>query len=165
MDSEGEKPRHESHLADGTRDPRPEILQKLKKLLGDYGSIVAYNAPFEKDKLKKACDVFADFSTWYQSIGPRFLDLLTPFKSFYYYHPDQRGSASIKAVLPALTGKSYKGLEIAGGGTASLEYLRVTFGDVDEKERQRVRGELEEYCTLDTHGMVLIVDELARLAR
>ena len=164
VDSEGKKPRYESYLADGKSDPRLEILKKLKKLLGDHGSIVAYNAPFEKDKLKKASDVFAEYAKWYQSVEPRFLDLLAPFKSFYYYHPDQHGSASIKAVLPVLTGKSYKGLEIAEGGTASLEYLRVTYGDVDEKERQKVRRQLEKYCALDTEGMIWIVEELGKMA-
>ncbi|MGA3246566.1 MAG: DUF2779 domain-containing protein, partial [Bacteroidota bacterium] len=82
-----------------------------------------------------------------------------------YYHPDQHGSASIKAVLPALTGKSYEGLEIAEGGTASLEYLRVTYGDVDEQERQKVRRQLEKYCALDTEGMAMIVESLGRLSR
>jgi len=164
VESDGKKPRHESFLADGSSDPRPEILNRLKKLLGEKGSIVAYNVSFEKDKLKKASDVFTEYAKWYQSIEPRFVDLLVPFKSFYYYHPDQRGSASIKAVLPALTGKSYEGLEIAEGGTASLEYLRVTFGEVDEKERQKVRGQLETYCALDTEGMIWIVGRLRELS-
>jgi hypothetical protein len=165
VEGEGKKPKHESFLADGASDPRPEILTMLKKLLGDKGSIVAYNAPFEKDKLSKASAIFKEYAKWYQGIEPRFVDLLSPFKSFYYYHPDQCGSASIKAVLPALTGKSYEGLEIAEGGTASLEYLRVTFGDVDEGERQKVSRQLEKYCALDTEGMVLIVEELEKLAR
>ncbi|MFH1738259.1 MAG: DUF2779 domain-containing protein, partial [bacterium] len=78
---------------------------------------------------------------------------------------DQCGSASIKAVLPALTGKSYEGMEISEGGTASLEYLRVTYGDVEEAERQKVRRQLEKYCALDTEGMAMIVEELRRLAR
>ena len=164
VESVGKKPGHESFLADGRSDPRPEILNRLKKLLGEKGSIVAYNVSFEKDKLKKASDVFTEYAKWYQSIEPRFVDLLVPFKSFYYYHPDQRGSASIKAVLPALTGKSYEGLEIAEGGTASLEYLRVTFGEVDEKERQKVRGQLETYCALDTEGMIWIVGRLRELS-
>jgi len=165
VEGQGEKPRHESFLADGASDPRPEILNRLKKLLGAKGSIVAYNAPFEKDKLNKASGIFKEYAKWYQSIEPRFVDLLTPFKSFYYYHPDQCGSASIKAVLPALTGRSYEGLEIAEGGTASQEYLRVTFGDVDEKERQKARRELETYCALDTEAMILIIRELAELSK
>lgn len=164
VEAQGKKPRHESYLADGKHDPRPEVLQKLRKLLGEQGSIVAYNAPFEKDKLKKASDMFPEFTDWYQSLEQRFVDLLAPFRSFQYYHPDQHGSASMKSVLPALTGKSYDGLEIAEGGAASLEYLRVTFGDVDQKEREKVRRELEKYCALDTEGMIWIMEKLSKLA-
>lgn len=80
-----------------------------------------------------------------------------------YYHPDQEGSASMKAVLPALTGRGYDGLAIQEGGTASLELLRITFGAVGEDERQRVRRQLEEYCGQDTEGMIWIVDTLRAL--
>jgi hypothetical protein len=163
VEGEGKKPKHESFLADGAKDPRPEILKRLKNSLGQKGSILAYNASFEKDKLKKATEVYDEYAGWYSKIENRFVDLLVPFKAFSYYHPEQHGSASIKAVLPALTGKSYAGLEIKEGGTASLEYLRVTFGKVTEKERQKVRKQLEEYCAMDTEGMIDIVQELQRL--
>jgi hypothetical protein len=89
--------------------------------------------------------------------------LLGPFRSFDYYHPDQHGSASMKAVLPALTGKGYEGLEIQEGSTASNEFLRVTFGDVTDEERRRVRQQLEEYCGRDTEGMIWITDALGRI--
>ena len=56
-------------------------------------------------------------------------------------------------------------MEIADGGTASREYLRVTFGDVPEEEEHRVRAELEQYCSLDTSGMIAIVGALESLAR
>ena len=71
----------------------------------------------------------------------------------------------MKAVLPVLTGKSYAGLEIAEGSTASNEYVRVTYGDIDEKDRQKVRDQLEKYCALDTEGMIWIVEELEKIAR
>jgi hypothetical protein len=61
-------------------------------------------------------------------------------------------------VLPVLTGRSYADLEIQEGGQASLEYLRVHFGDVTEEERRKVRQQLERYCGQDTDGMVWIVD-------
>ena len=72
-------------------------------------------------------------------------------------------SASIKAVLPALTGRSYGHLAIQEGGTASLEFLRVAHGEVVEGERQRVRQQLEQYCGLDTEGMLWIADALRQL--
>ena len=80
------------------------------------------------------------------------LDLLEPFRSFEFYHPAQAGSASMKAVLPALTGKGYGHLAIQAGDTASREYLRVTYGEVPEAERQRVRRQLEDYCGLGHRG-------------
>jgi hypothetical protein len=163
MEKPRSKPRHESYLADGKRDPRPEILKRLKGLLGDQGSIVAYNASFETNILKVCCEVFSNYSEWFSTIQKRIVDLLAPFKSFYYYHPDQQGSASIKSVLPVLTGKGYEGMEIAEGGTASQEYLRVTYGEVEPKEKERVRRNLENYCRLDTEGMTMIVETLHRL--
>jgi hypothetical protein len=154
---------HFSFLADGKEDPRSFILQQLKKLLGSEGSVVAYNASFEKGVLKNAVEIFQEYKEWYATIEERFIDLLVPFKSFYYYNPKQNGSASIKAVLPALTGLSYKDMEIAEGGTASNEFLRVTFSDVIDNEREQVRNNLLEYCKLDTMGMVEIVHELERI--
>ena len=65
---------------------------------------------------------------------------------------------------PALTGRGYERLAIQEGGTASLEFLRVTHGDAVAEERQRVRRQLEEYCGLDTMGMIWIVDALRKLA-
>jgi hypothetical protein len=59
-----------------------------------------------------------------------------------------------------LTGKDYEQLEIQEGGMASLEFLRVTFTDVSEPERKRVRRALDEYCGQDTEGMIWILDAL-----
>jgi hypothetical protein len=70
----------------------------------------------------------------------------------------------MKAVLPALTGSGYEHLAIQEGGTASLEFLRVTHGDVAAEEHQRVRHRLDEYCGRDTEGMGWILDALRKLA-
>ncbi|MDD5382797.1 MAG: DUF2779 domain-containing protein [Candidatus Margulisbacteria bacterium] len=157
IEKEGADPVHHSYLAPGDVDPRPEILQRLKALLGESGSIIAYYADFEKRCLKNASDTYTDYRDWFKGLNGRFVDLLEPFQDFFYYHPAQAGSASLKNVLPAITGITYKGMEIADGRTASAEYYRVTFDKKsDEKERQRVRDALEKYCDLDTRGMVEI---------
>lgn len=163
QNSPGGKLTHHSFLATGESDPRPHILSRLKELLGTSGSIVGYNVSFERSRLKESCEAYPKYLPWWKKTEPRLVDLLAPFRAFAYYHPSQKGSASIKAVLPALTGKSYKDLLIADGGTASLEYLRVTFGECEPKERERVRRNLETYCALDTKGMVDIVAALKSL--
>jgi hypothetical protein len=127
------------------------------------GSVVAYNAPFEQSRIKECCEALPKFSPWLKTVEGRVVDLLGPFRSFDYYHPDQHGSAGMKAVLPALTGKGYEDLAIQEGGTASNEFLRVTFGDVGEEERRRVRHQLEQYCGRDTEGMIWITDALRRI--
>lgn len=157
------KPEHRSFLAEGTADPRPEFMRQLRADLPDTGSVVAYNASFEISRLKECCELLPKFKPWLRKVTPRVVDLLLPFRGFRYHHPDQNGSNSMKAVLPALTGQGYESLAIQEGGAASREFLRVTFGDVTAAERRRVRRDLEEYCARDTLGMVQIVDRLKRL--
>ena len=55
------------------------------------------------------------------------------------------------------------GLTIQEGATASLEFLRITFGEVSEVERQRVRRQLKEYCGQDTEGMIWTGDAVQAL--
>jgi hypothetical protein len=159
----GAKPLHHSFLAAGKADPRPEFLNRLRDRIGDEGTVVVYNQSFEKGVLTKLAELFPEHAVWIENVKRRFVDLLKPFQNFDYYHSEQQGSASIKAVLPVLTGRSYADLEIKEGGQASLEYLRVTFGDVGEAERQKVRQQLEKYCGLDTEGMLSITDAMRKL--
>jgi len=160
VESEDSKPEHVSFLAEGTGDPRPELLSELKKVLGNKGSIVVYNQSFEKGILEELGVAFPEYGDWITGVTSRLVDLLVPFRSFCYYHPSQQGSASLKAVLPALTGISYEGMNINNGEDASLAFLEVTYGDVSDEVRSKVRKDLEEYCGLDTEGMIRIIDRL-----
>ncbi len=56
-------------------------------------------------------------------------------------------------------------MPIADGGTASSEYMRVTFGEASAEDRQQVRKDLEVYCALDTAGMITILDGLRELVK
>ena len=160
----GGKTEHFSFLAEDAADPRPALLAELKRLLGESGSIIVYNQSFEAGVLRELGEAFPEYAEWAAGITERFIDLFIPFRRLWYYHPSQKGSASLKAVLPAVTGKSYEGLDIANGEDATLSFQRVTFGeDVPEEEKAKVRDDLIKYCGLDTEGMVWIVEELAKL--
>jgi hypothetical protein len=156
----GAEPEHHKFLAEGRNDPRPEFLRRLKSAVEPAGSILAFNATFEKGRLKECAEAFPQYQPWVEVVTNRMVDLIIPFKGFQFYHPNQCGSASLKYVLPALTGKDYKGLQIQEGGMASREFIRVTFTDVAESERQRVRQALDLYCGQDTEGMVWILEAL-----
>jgi hypothetical protein len=159
----GAKPEHHGFLAEGRGDPRPEFLNRLRDCIGDKGTVVVYNAKFEKGVLDKLAEGFPKHAGWIDGVKARIIDLLEPFQSFDYYDPEQHGTASIKVVLPVLTRHSYADLEIKEGGQASLEYLRLHFGDVPEAERRKVREQLEKSCGQDTEGMVWLIEALRKL--
>jgi hypothetical protein len=163
VDRPGSEPAHHAYLADGKKDPRPEILSRLKESLGTTGTIIAFNMSFEKSRLKECAEAFPEYRKWVEELNPRFTDLLVPFRSFDYYHPSQKGSAGVKKLAPLLAGKSYEDMDIGEGGEASDEYVRVTFDKVLGSERQRVYEALLKYCELDTRVMIDIIGTLKKI--
>ncbi len=157
--------KHYSFLANGSNDPRPEFAASLKEVLGNNGSIVVYNQSFEKGVLNNLATFLPKYNEWVESLNDRIIDLLSPFRSFHYYDPRQKGSASIKSVLPVLTEKDYEDLNISNGMDASLAFLDVISNNVSEDERMKVMDDLEKYCALDTEGMIRIVEKLKELIK
>jgi len=119
-----------------------------------------YNQSFEIARLKELATSFPKYKKWVDDVVERIVDLLVPFRNFHYYNPLQKGSASIKRVLPALVGRDYEGLGINEGGGAIVSFYRLMTEDLSKKEVEKIRADLEEYCKLDTEGMVWIVDKL-----
>ena len=71
-----------------------------------------------------------------------------------YYHPEFRGSFSIKSVLPVMTpGMGYDDLEIADGQTAAVRYASA-LACADPEYRRHVFGGLRSYCEHDTMALV-----------
>lgn len=161
---ENNEKEHFLFLAESKDDPRPKFLEALKKVIGDKGTVIVYNQSFEIGRLNELKQAFPENKAWIDNVISRIVDLLVPFRDFAYYNPKQKGSASIKAVLPALTKKSYKEMNISNGEDASLSFIRMAFTAMAEKEKQRIRKDLEDYCGLDTEGMIWIVEELRKLA-
>ncbi len=159
------KLKHVSFLAEGKNDPRPKLIEALEKHLGKKGDILVYNQRFEKKVLKELAKFFPLYKELIEeNFLPRIKDLMKPFSDFHYYNPKQKGSVSIKKVLPLFSDLSYDGLNIRQGDVASLEFERVTYTDsVSEKERKQVREALEKYCELDTLAEVEIVKALREI--
>ena len=154
---------HYSFIDSGKQDPRLNILAELSKLILPIGTIVCYNDTFEKRCLRESVQLFPEYSDWYSSINENFKDLSDPFKYFYYYHPNQNGSASLKAVLPALTGLDYKELGINDGNMANLEFLRAKTMNLPQEEIEGIYQFLLDYCKMDTYAMFKVVEALRKL--
>ena len=157
------KVEHYSFLADGAEDPRPKFLSSLKDVLGSTGSIVVYYKSFEEKRLKELSNTFPENKTWIENALARIVDLRDIFSNFYYCNCAQKGSTSLKDVLPAVTGISYEGMNVSSGEDASISFMNITFHGVTEEERVEARKDLEKYCCLDTEGMFRIVEEMSKL--
>ncbi len=168
VEKPGAKARHHGYLSMEAKDPRAGFAEALRAVLGARGYIVAWNVSFEKGRLEELAAHLPEHAGWLGGLDTRFVDLLVPFRNFDYYHPAQKGSASIKAVLPAMMGKGYEDLEISDGGSASLAYLEAVWGhiygmEVPEGQLETTKLNLEEYCGRDTEAMVWIVEKLSEL--
>jgi len=168
LDSIDSKPVHYDFLAIGDIDPREELLSNLKIHLGGKGSIIVYYELFEKGVLREQTEIFPKYRQWVSSIIPRIVDLYKPFGNFHYYNSSQKGSASVKSVLPAITDLSYKGMEIAEGLAASVYFLYICGkykgGEScpTREEVDRIRKALIKYCRMDTGGMIHILRALIK---
>ncbi|MBN1275772.1 DUF2779 domain-containing protein [Candidatus Woesearchaeota archaeon] len=157
---------HKEFLAPSEEtDTRRAFIENLKESIGEQGSVLAYYQSFELGVLRELAEAFPEHQEWVAHISSRVIDLYEPFGSFYYYDTKQKGSASIKNVLPAMTDLSYQGMTISKGDEASAAYYYTVHGFWDGtrmsvEEIQTKRAGLLEYCKLDTWAMVKLLEKL-----
>lgn len=157
LDENGELTHYE-YLYEGLDDPRRAFIQSLVDLLKGKGSIVVYSS-FEKSRLNELKTLFPDLEEVLNSIISRLFDLLDVVRN-YCYHPEFRGSFSIKKVLPALVPElGYDDLIIGDGGSASQAYAEMLSNCSPEKYAE-LRQALLEYCKRDTLAMVQLFRRL-----
>ncbi|EMY76856.1 PF11074 domain protein [Leptospira weilii serovar Ranarum str. ICFT] len=155
-----QEPESFHYIDDGIIDPRKGILEKLQEWILPGGTILCFNDKFEKRCLEESASAFPEYKDWLKSIGDDFMDLAKPFWEYDYYHPDQKGSTSLKTILPVVTGRNYKSLEIQSGQMANSEFLRAKTEPMAKSEKSEIEKNLIEYCKLDTYAMVLILREI-----
>lgn len=154
------EPTHAEYLHGDETDPRPPLVEALLGAVRPVGSVVVYNARFERGVLEDLAGRFPSRADELFSIRDRLWDLHEVVKK-HVEHPDFLGSKSIKSVLPALVPNlGYSGLEIADGQHAGAMWLRMIDRRGDHYW-EGVRQDLLAYCRLDTLGMVRIWEVLS----
>lgn len=159
------KLRHHEYLHKERTDPRLAFAEKLIELCGNDGTVLVYNQAFEIARNNELTRDFPDLGNAIQAINARVLDLLVPFKKRWLYHPNQKSSASIKAVLPTFTDLTYEDLEISHGGEAMLQYVSFMKDQINESDLPDLWCNLTEYCKQDTYAMVVLLDVLRKYCR
>ena len=155
---------HRSFLSVDGSDPRRQCAEALVEYVGEMGAIIAYNASFERSCVKGLADALTDLSLELHAIADRFVDLL-PIAQAHYYHRDQRGSWSIKKVLPTIAPElDYSDLEVGDGVTAQLAWLEARSGQCTPERRAQIAASLAAYCERDTWAMVVLLRRLNSLS-
>ena len=157
----GSPPEHTDYLHEEDDDPRQQLADRLIEAVGSSGSICTYSS-YERTVLTALAAAVPERADELAAVAARLFDLL-PVVRNNYYHPEFRGSFSIKNVLPVLApGMGYGDLEISDGQTASVNYVRA-LARGDRRERERTFGNLRAYCERDTLAMVRLREALGAL--
>ena len=155
---------HSEFLCGEHFDPREELIDNMLLDISSSGTIVAYNQGFEKRIIRELSRYDKKRAKQLLSLNKRFIDLIVPFRSGAYYHPDFNGSFSLKSVLPVLFADDSK-LDytklgsVQNGGDAMDTFAKLHLLK-DKSKRQAIRLDLLAYCRLDTWAMVKIYQKL-----
>jgi len=157
----GAELKHNEFLHTEKGDPRPDFIKSLIAKCGDKGSVVVYNQAYESRINNELSRDFPEYKSNLVKINDRMVDLLVPFRSRYLYHPEMKGSASLKSVLPAFVpDMTYDGLGIQDGEMASIRYLSCIKNLVSDTEKRKIFKDLIKYCGQDTLAEVKLLDVL-----
>ena len=151
---------HTEFLADGNDAPMRPCAEALIAALGQTGPIYMYTG-YERGVINGFIELFPDLAAALTAITERLYDL-HPVTRQNYYHPDMRGSWSLKKVLPTVAPDlSYAGLEIVTVGTdAEVAFLEMIDMATEAERAEELRGALLRYCKLDTEAMVRLAHYL-----
>jgi predicted RecB family nuclease len=156
---------HAAFLAEGPEDTRPKLAAAMVRATAHADRVVTYTA-FEKTRIRELQRAVPDLADDLAALEAKLLDLHPVMKNCVY-HPDFRGSFSLKYILtPLVPELTYDDLVIVDGRVASVEIARLLFvaDKIPRQERDRVRQDLLNYCERDTWAMVKLVERLRELA-
>ena len=136
------------------------------KDIPENGSVIIYNKSFEPARNNEIAKLYPDLKKEMDRINSNMVDFLEPFKQRKYYCKEMHGSASIKAVLPALYPNDpeldYHNLPVVhNGDQASKAFASLKYKSKEEQEE--IRKGLLVYCELDTLAMVKIWEKFKEI--
>lgn len=156
---------HAEFLAEGPDDARPPLAEAMVRATARADRVVMYTT-FERTRIRDLQRAVPHLAAELAALEAKLLDL-NPVVRNCVYHPDFRGSFSLKRILtPLVPELGYNDLVIVDGRVASVEIARLLFvaDRIPAHEKDRVRQDLLDYCERDTWATVRLVEELRKLA-
>jgi hypothetical protein len=147
-------------------DPTRAFLESLLQKLGNVGTIFSYSA-YERSALNGLGEQFTDLADQIKLLLTRKVELY-PIVRGHYYHPNMRGSFSLKKVLPniSIPLNSYEHDGIKNGrevmdAVRKILKLREDIGPSAEAECRRITHSIQRYVAADTFALSQLARFLA----
>jgi hypothetical protein len=145
---------HAGFLAGPEGDPRRAFAASLLEALGSEGPVFAYNAGFERNRIRELGQRFDDLGPVLQALLPRIVDLFALLRD-HYYHPAMSGSWALRSVFKAVAPEvgahdfevSYQGRSLHSplqAYAASLERGRPA--EDSDRLREALRAHGRRHC-------------------
>jgi predicted RecB family nuclease len=117
---------------------------------------------FERCRISELAERFPDLAPALRAIIERLVDL-HPLVRDHYYHPQMKGSWSLKVVLPTVAPElDYGALdEVQDGLMAQTAYLEAIDPQTASDRREALRRKMLDYCAYDTLALVRVAHFLA----
>lgn len=146
---------HCDYLHSEAGDPRRPLTESLLSHIGETGSLVAYNIPFERSVLHHLAAHLPEYSDRLLDLAGRLWDQLPIFRQ--HYRDYRFGKLySLKVVLPVIAPElSYTLLDVQNGMQAQVVW-EAMIGEGETAVKQQLAAQLRAYCHLDTLAMVEI---------
>lgn len=150
---------------DPTLAHAPRWLAALQRVIGNMGSVVVWNASFERSRNREMAERYPEYATFLLGLNDRMIDLMDVVTKRMYVSPAFRGSASLKVVQPVLApALDYSDLWVGDGSGAQAAWLEAMLPETTHARRNTLLSALRTYCGYDTEVMVVIWKRLREIA-
>jgi hypothetical protein len=162
IDSPDAEPKHHEYILTKDNLDTSNLIASLRSNIGDKGSIIVWNASFERSCNKLLAKHHPEHAAFLHDVNDRIWDQMLIFKNGLYRHHAFKGSNSIKDVLPVLCPDlNYQDLAVSDGTTASFCWKKAVLEEHPEYPYDETLRDLLEYCKLDTWAMVRVLEVIS----
>lgn len=151
------KAEHFEYLHTDTSCPDLNAIEAMLSVLGETGSIMAWNKSFEQTQIRALAKSYPEYATRLLALVERFVDLMEVVRDFCY-DPRFMGSFSLKKVSPAFLKEfgSYTDSEIKNGGEIA-KYFTEMVTTTDMARKAVIHAALLRYCKYDSVNVLFLL--------
>lgn len=119
-----------------------------------YAHILVYDKNLERIILQNLSSIFPPLTERLKELEAKLVDISDVFKNLHFYHPDFKGSFSLKTLMAVLLPQfSYKGII---SGLAAMDEYEQYIHETNTIEREFLKTRLIDYCEMDAKACFLL---------